>query len=66
MTLNVAITLLHLFFNLAFNVGDDFCVENMHILVNMRFKICIEGWLSFSSESLLRYKKGREFKADDD
>ena len=66
MTLNVVIALLHLLFNLAFNVGDDFCVEYMHISINMRPKICIEGWLSFSSKSLLRYNKGRGFKADDD
>ena len=50
MTLKVVETPLHLFFNVALNVDNEFCVENMHILANMRLKICIKGWLIIGSK----------------
>ena len=48
--LKVAIKLLDLIFNVACHVDNKFCVENMHILANMRPQICIKGRLIFSSK----------------
>ena len=50
MTLKVVLTPLHLLFNVAFHVDNKVCVENMHILANMRSKICIIGRLIISSK----------------
>ena len=50
MILKVVITPLHLFSNVAFHGDNKVCVENMHILANMRSKICIKGRLIISSK----------------
>ena len=49
MTLKVVISPLKLLFNVAFYVYNKVQVENMHILANMRYKICIKDRLIISS-----------------
>ena len=46
----VIIPQLNLYFNVAFYIGNEFCVENMHILANKRPKMCINGRYIFSSK----------------
>ena len=50
MTLKVVTTPLHLLFDVDFDVDNKVLVENMHILANMRSKICIKGRLIISSK----------------
>ena len=49
-TLKVVITPFHLPFNVAFHVDNKVWVENMHILANMRSKLCIKGRLIIRSK----------------
>ena len=49
MALKVVISPLQLLFNVAFYVDNKVQVENMHILANIRYKICIKDWLIISS-----------------
>ena len=67
-TLKVVITPLHLLFYVAFHVDNKFCVENMHILANMRPKICIKSRFIVSSKFVSSWDVTGErgFKANDD
>ena len=60
MTLKAVMISRYLLFSVAFFLGDKFCVENKHILANMRPKICIKGRLIFSSKfvTFLRVTRG--------
>ena len=50
LTLKVARKPLHLLFDVAFQVNNNFCTENMHVLANIRPEICIKCQLNFSSK----------------
>ena len=49
-TLKVVMTQFHLLFNVAFRVDNKVWVESMHIIADMRSKICIKGRLIISSK----------------